>query len=307
MDLPVLLIGFNRPKEFNQVLMNLKKNGITNLFISLDGPREKNIDDAKARKEILSIINNLDWCNPSVNLLPKNYGCKKAVNKAITWFFSHVKFGVINEDDVILNKQFFSDSMYLLKKYQNEPSIMSISAHSEFSSGKGMSHFLSPFCRVWGWATWADRWNNHLKSAKKMQDMNFFKAYMSLPKFIKSFRISAIINASKQGRLSTWDYEWNISHSVLDSKSITPYGNYVINIGCGHFDATHTANMESPQSVYSVPKIREKFPTIENNKLEKEMAEIIRLRCQMEPLNFKGEIRSILGILYRFFFHREEK
>ena len=56
--------------------------------------------------------------------------------------------------------------------------------------------------------------------------------------------------------------------------------------------------MESPQSVYSVPKIREKFPTIENNKLEKEMAEIIRSRCQMEPLNFKGEIRYNNGKLY---------
>jgi len=301
MDLPVLIIGFNRPREFNQVLMNLKKIGVTNLFISLDGPREQNFEDVRARKEILNIINNIDWCKPLVNLIPQNCGCRKACNDAISWFFSHVEYGIINEDDIILSKDFFSDCEYFLKEYQNNQNVMSISAHSEFSSGTGMTHFLSPFCRFWGWATWSDRWSNHLDCVKKMQSMNFFSAYRSLPTFIKSFRISAIINASKQGRLSAWDYEANISHSIIDAKSITPYGNYVTNIGCGNLDATHTADMDSPQSVYSISKTRGKLPVIEMNELEKDMADLIRARCHMEPLSFFGEIRSILGIMYRLF------
>jgi hypothetical protein len=307
MQLPVLLIGFNRPKEFSESLDNLRQVGISNLFISLDGPREKNSKDLAARDEILRIIDEIDWCNPKTNLLPKNFGCKQAVNNAISWFFSFTKFGVINEDDVLLSKDFFLDCEYFLDKYQNDKNIMSISAHSEFANGEGMTHFISPFCRVWGWATWADRWNYHLDSVKKMQEMNFIKAYLFLPRFIRSFRISAIIIASKQGRLSTWDYEWNISHAVLNSKSITPYGNYVINIGCNDPNATHTAEMDSPQIKYHIPNSREKLPILEINDLDNDLAKIIRARCQMEPLSFKGEIRSILGILYRVILRKAQE
>ena len=130
MQLPVLLIGFNRPKEFSESLDNLRQVGISNLFISLDGPREKNSKDLAARDEILRIIDEIDWCNPKTNLLPKNFGCKQAVNNAISWFFSFTKFGVINEDDVLLSKDFFLDCEYFLDKYQNDKNIMSISAHS---------------------------------------------------------------------------------------------------------------------------------------------------------------------------------
>lgn len=301
MNVPVLLIGFNRPREFFQTLKNLKEIGITDLYISLDGPRDKNFNDKSSREEILKIVDDIQWCKIHLNLLPKNYGCKKAVNDAITWFFSKVEFGIINEDDVILNKQFFADAEYLLHKYENDNSVLSISAHSEFSSGKGMTHFLSPFCRVWGWATWRDSWNSHKDSTQKMQNMNFMSVYIRLPKFIKSFRIAAIINASKQGRLSTWDYEWNISHILLNSKSITPYGNYVINIGCNDLNATHTGEMESPQLHYSISSFRKKIPVVETNEIDEDMQNLIRHRCQMEPQSLIKEIRSILGIFKRAF------
>ena len=132
--------------------------------------------------------------------------------------------------------------------------------------------------------------------------MNFLRVYLSLPKIIKSFRITAIINASKQGRLTTWDYEWNISHVVLESKSITPYGSYVINIGCNDLNATHTGEMESPQLQYSIPIERNKLPLVETNLIEKDLESIIRNRCQMEPLSFLNELRSLIGILKRAFF-----
>ena len=36
--------------------------------------------------------------------------------------------------------------------------------------------YLMPTCRVWGWATLKDRWENHIKSTKKLDvgEMHFY-------------------------------------------------------------------------------------------------------------------------------------
>ena len=40
-DIPVLLILFNRPDQAKKLLLQVKKNNIRNLYISIDGPRHE--------------------------------------------------------------------------------------------------------------------------------------------------------------------------------------------------------------------------------------------------------------------------
>ena len=59
---PVLLIAFNRPDYVRQVLIEIRKQQPTQLYVCQDGVREGNILDAKRVHEVRSVINELvDW------------------------------------------------------------------------------------------------------------------------------------------------------------------------------------------------------------------------------------------------------
>ena len=56
-DIPVLLILFNRPDQAKKLLLQIKKNNIRNLYISIDGPRHE--EDESNIEIIIENINNL--------------------------------------------------------------------------------------------------------------------------------------------------------------------------------------------------------------------------------------------------------
>ena len=54
---PVLLILFNRPEYFNQLINALRDVSVSELFISIDAPRENNmVEDSKKISELLEMI-----------------------------------------------------------------------------------------------------------------------------------------------------------------------------------------------------------------------------------------------------------
>ena len=66
-------------------------------------------------------IDIIDWeCTIHRNIAHKNLGCQVAVSNGISWFFEQVEFGIILEDDCIVDKEFFD--FVLLNKYHFENS-----------------------------------------------------------------------------------------------------------------------------------------------------------------------------------------
>ena len=242
-NLPVLILAYNRFEKFSYCINILNKQGIKKIFISIDGP--KNDYDLKNQNKIYNYCkqNKLDL-DIKINRLKYNYGCRLGPIKGITWFFKENEYGVILEDDVIVSKKSLEVFSFLLKENLNNNNSMSITSFNEFTNKKIESIYCTPVWRSWGWASWSDKWNNHIKFSNKIKDKNIWDLYNLLPENLRSIQTAKLVKASQLNLLDAWDYEFNFSHVVNNKSSLTIGGinNYVYG-----FDdtATHTIDFES--------------------------------------------------------------
>ncbi len=242
-ELSVLILTYNRIEKFNICLESLYKHGIKRVYISIDGPKNKK--DITNQKKIISLCKkNIFDLDIKINYLKYNHGCRLGPIKGITWFFSQNKYGVILEDDVIITKKCIESFSFLLEKNKNNKEFMSISSFNEFYNNNFESIYSFPVWRSWGWASWADRWHNHLDFTNKIKKYNIWELYQLLPNDLKSIETAKLVKASQLNLLDAWDYEFNFTHIVNKKSSLTLGG---INTLVYGFDseATHTIDLDS--------------------------------------------------------------
>ena len=242
-DLPVLILGYNRLDKFTRCIKTVQNQGIEKVYVSIDGP--KNDYDYEIQKRIIDFCSNNNLgIDIKIKNLKKNYGCRVAPIKGISWFFKENKFGVILEDDVIISKKCMELFSYLLEEHFSNNNLMSISSFNEFTNKEIESIYEIPVFRSWGWASWAERWEMHLDFSKKIRNLSIWQIYNLLPENIRLIETAEIIKSSQLNLLDAWDYEFNFSHIVNKKKSLTIGGinNYVYG-----FDdsATHTVSIEN--------------------------------------------------------------
>ena len=242
-NLPILILGYNRFEKFNRCIRTVQKQGIKKVYVSIDGP--KNDYDLSVQKRIMDFCSNDNLgMNINIKSLKKNYGCRNAPIKGISWFFKENKFGVVLEDDVLVSKKCMELFSSLLEENFSNKNFMSISSFNEFTNNKIESLYSASVFRSWGWASWADRWQMHLELSRKIRNLSIWQIYNLLPKEFRLIETAEIIKSSQLNLLDAWDYEFNFSHIVNNKKSLTIGGinNYVYG-----FDdsATHTVNIEN--------------------------------------------------------------
>ena len=83
-DVPVLILFFNRPQQLSQVFEQVKKARPSRLFLYQDGARnEHDLPGIKACREIVSQI---DWeCEVERFYQEKNFGCDPSSTNALYW------------------------------------------------------------------------------------------------------------------------------------------------------------------------------------------------------------------------------
>ena len=101
--------------------------------------------------------------------------------------FNIEKKAIILEDDTLPNLSFFKLCEDLLHKYESDESIYHISG-CNFNPDickNVQSYFITSIIHIWGWATWANRWENYepeMKSWKKQNKRKFLKTWCINPK-----------------------------------------------------------------------------------------------------------------------------
>ena len=231
METPVLLLVYNRPKQTKAVLDRLQQYGISNLFVSADGP--KNVADKKLTDETKTVLIQFDSIIKDKRISAKNSGCKNGVVQGISWFFDRVDEGIILEDDCLPSEYFFPFMVDMLNRYRDERKVMMIGGNNPQGVWQTEGgHIFSRIGTIWGWATWKDCWQEF---NPELPEFNEFVANQGFelafgPTKLAASRIE-LTRRSLRGDIDTWDYQWNAHMLMNEGLAIIPEQNLVENIG----------------------------------------------------------------------------
>jgi len=257
LQIPVLLLTFNRPIHTQRVWDEIKKQRPKYVFVFQDGAREINLSDVEKCKAVRQIFEKpLEWdCIFKTLYLDENMGCGKGPVTGISWFFENVDMGIILEDDCLPHSDFFKYCDDLLNRYTNYKNVMAIGAttyHDNYLCND--SYLFSKYFTGGAWATWKRAWNKFSLDLESV-DVKFFKNIIN-EQFYSSAEINWWLSKVKEIKADTkkkdyWDYQMQIHLLLNNGLAIRPQKNMISNIG---FDAeaTHTREEDnkSQRQVY---------------------------------------------------------
>ncbi|NLS13538.1 glycosyltransferase family 2 protein [Vibrio sp. SM6] len=242
---PILLIGFNRPKEIKKVLDKVSLIKPAKLYIAIDGPREGNVRDAEKQAEIRKLVEKIDWAGDVQTRFSKtNRGCKYGVVSAIDWVFENEEEAIILEDDCVPHVSFFTFCEHMLDKYRDVKNVLQIGGTNPLSSvGSSDGYYLSKYNRIWGWATWKECWLNNDPEISFWPEVRKQNILFNIFEEKEAKLWQKIFDDVYDKKIDTWDYQWFLC-KLLRGFTVIPEVNLISNVGFGA-DATHTFNEES--------------------------------------------------------------
>lgn len=232
-DIPVLILCYDRPDLLTILLKILKKYKVNKIYISQDGYSGNDHLIIKRHNKVKKIIKKFkNQKKIKTNFFKKNLGKQIAPPKGIDWFFKNVNKGIILEDDTIPSKTFFNFCEKLLKLHKNDKKIFQICGSGILSKKFKKITYMSSIPWIHGWATWRDRWkkyNYKINDIKKIKKNKNFKK--NVPYFLGRLYWLSLFKEFNEGKHVTWDY--TIVHDCLTKnlKCIKPSFNMITNIG----------------------------------------------------------------------------
>ena len=241
---PILFLVFNRPAPTAQVFAAIRAARPPRLYVAADGARSNRPGEEQRCEQTRRVATAVDWpCEVKTLFREKNLGCKQAVSQALDWYFECEEEGVVLEDDCVPDPSFFRYCDELLEYHRNDDRVALISGDNfQFGRMYGeSSYYFSRYCHIWGWASWRRAWRRYDR------DINAWPAFRdngglervfgTRPREVRYWR--RILDEVHQGKIDTWDYQWNFAVWAQSMLTILPQKNLVKNIGFG-VDATHT-------------------------------------------------------------------
>lgn len=246
--LPVLITFFNRPAILEQLFRVIGDRGDVQFFFAGDGPRNR--DDQSKIDACWALVDKYFGNIPSNRKLEResNLGCKIAMKQNIDWFFDLNKFGLILEDDCIPNNNFFKYLGQALIDFEYSKRIMCISGSDYVPANINHSTGLfreSIFPMVWGWASWAKKWELYeleISDHKEVVSMTADQLFGSKNSFKKIYFENSFnmrFSEVNKGVIDTWDYSLLASMWRNNFKCLQVNANLVVNSGFT-LEATHT-------------------------------------------------------------------
>lgn len=244
---PVLILAYRRPDLVSEVMAAVADARPSQLFLACDGPHP----DRPGEGELVAATRQamegaITWeCEVRTRYSPVHQGCRRGVESAISWFFRHVKEGIILEDDCIPHPDFFSYCAELLERYRHDARVMHVSGDGSIphpGASPDASYVFSAEALVWGWATWRRAWERYDADLNHWSQMR-----TSLAERLAVFRrrpatrwwSEVLDSLFFDNKPDSWAYRWSFSVMLKRGLCIIPAVNLVSNVGFRE-DSTHT-------------------------------------------------------------------
>lgn len=261
----VVLINFNRPDLTKIAVSRLASVGARNFYLSCDGPRdgvESDIDLVCRTRQLLEL---------SVLPGPKhlifadsNLGVKNNVLNTLDFVFTLETQAIILEDDCFVDPSFFTFAEKALNEFVQNPQVSIISAHNPMPNHCSNEVRWDPLPRIWGWATWQDRWVDFRESMPlDFKNPSVTKSILRrIPSLTARFQFRQL--ASNENAQRNWDIGFAAKQIFEDRLAVSANVNLVANLG---FDSRGTnandwGELELPNTRPVVNELRLSTPRL---------------------------------------------
>ena len=237
-EVPVLLIGFNRPDLIKQNIENLRHQHVQKLYITIDGPREGRSDDAANVEAVRNLVKSIDFCsNVHLKIREKNVGCEVNVSEGIAWALENEDYVIVLEDDVMAHESFFRFMQEMLILYKDDDRIAMVSG-CNYTPIPFPNNEDYCFCQSGhtggGWATWKRVWGGFSLYEEIDEDflrMDFLNS-VSVSKAVARRRKRQFKRMLKNGTgNNTWDVMFSYYRITRHLLSIVPRSHLTSNVG----------------------------------------------------------------------------
>ena len=287
-DVPVLILFFNRPQQLSQVFEQVRNARPSKLFLYQDGPRgEHDLPGIKACREVTDQI---DWdCKVHRMYQEKNYGCDPSEYISQKWAFSMVDKCIVLEDDDVPSVSFFTFCKEMLDKYEQDTRITMIAGfnNEEITPDVPYDYFFASTFSIWGWASWKrviDQWDEHYSFLEDKFNMQQLEQLIKERKFRKDFIY--MCHRHKENNKAYYETIFHASMLFNSGLAIVPTRNMINNLGVTA-DSTHFAG-----SVHTLPKGYRRIFTMKRYEVEFPLK---HPRYVIENVAYKKAVYRIMG------------
>lgn len=241
-EVPVLVIGFNRPEIVRQCIDKLRESKPVNMYFACDGPRENKENENLLVDEVRSIMEKeSDWlCNKHYKYNEKNKGCEVTVSEAVTWVLEDNEYVIVIEDDIIAPYSFLKFAQQMLYQYKDQNNVYQVTSNNvtplDFPNDE--DYCFSIYGHIWGWATWRRAWShfdlyvNDYKQTLATIDSRDDLTKVEKKHFRKTCqRLIKVENSDKPIPKNTWDVVWSYIKLRDGGLTIVPKVHLSSNVG----------------------------------------------------------------------------
>lgn len=310
MQTPVVMFVFNRPDLTRRTLASIRGAKPEKLFVIADGPRAGNENDERLCAEVRALFDEVDWpCEVLPRFAETNRGLDPNIEAGIDWVFSQVPEAIFLEDDCIADPTFFVYCEDLLERYRDNKDVWLISGdtHEVPESYFGdNSYDFATWASIWGWASWADRWQAHRALFDRQhvpvdEPGRLVPPHRAVP---APPHPDALVSEAGRRHFTKvaedvdpssyfWDHHWWVTIINQNGLSAVPRHNLIENDGYGEGATNVRAKKDSiPARSLELP-IRHPAAVVRNRKVEEELELVMVRTDSLLPRIVKSIIRPL--------------
>lgn len=240
---PIVLFAYKRVDALAKTIEALRNNPLADqstLHVFVDGPKGPadalKVDQVKALIDTISGFRQIERHYSDVNR-----GLANSVIRGVSQVLASHPFVIVLEDDLITAPTFLTYMNTCLQTYQHKPKVFAVSGYTfPFQKPANYSYdvYFFPRHSSWGWATWADRWQ---QADWQVAD---YQEFMQDKKAQQAFSAGGddlvrMLRRQMEGEMDSWAIRWAYSQFKNKAYTVYPVWSKVDNIGFDQ-DATHT-------------------------------------------------------------------
>ena len=229
----------------------------------------------------------------------ENLGLAKSIINGVTLVISQHQKAIVLEDDLISSRNFLVYMNKALVYYEQESKIFSIAGYSPtMTDRKNNDVYLTRRASSWGWATWADRWQ---EIDWEVQDYPAFRADKVKRKQFNEMGsdLCGMLDKQMMGKLNSWAIRWVYAQFIKDLYSVYPRVSKIENVGTAQA-ATNTRDSANRFKTVLDKSDRLSFDFIPADQIDPELLKhfikqySIRTRIKYKILNAFAYWRSLM-------------